>query len=97
MPRLRVLQVGEEVVVIICDAELLGKEFRESKVVLKVDERFYGGEEATVEECLKALRKATIANIVGSMVEKAVQAGLIDPDRVLKVQGIQHAMMVKMK
>jgi hypothetical protein len=97
MPRLRILQVGEEVVVIICDAELLGKEFRESKVVLKVDERFYGGKEATMEECIKALRMATIANVVGSVVERAIQEGLIDPDRVLRIQGVPHAMMVKMK
>jgi len=97
MPKLRILQVGEEVLVIICDAELIGKEFRENKVVLRIDERFYGGEEATPEECMKALRNATIANIVGSMVEKAIQEGLIDPDRVLRVQGVPHAMMVKMK
>jgi hypothetical protein len=97
MPRLRILQVGEEVVVIICDAELLGKEFRESKVVLKVDERFYGGKEATMEECIKALRMATIANVVGSVVERAIQEGLIDPNRVLRIQGVPHAMMVKMK
>jgi hypothetical protein len=97
MPKLRILQVGEEVLVIICDAELIGKEFRENKVVLRIDERFYGGEEVTPEECMKALRNATIANIVGSMVEKAIQEGLIDPDRVLRVQGVPHAMMVKMK
>jgi hypothetical protein len=97
MPRLRIIQAGEEVIAIVCDAELIGREFREEKAVLKVDERFYGGREASVEECLRAIREATIANMVGSVVERAIQEGLIDPDRVLRVQGIPHAMMVKMK
>lgn len=97
MPRLRIIQTGEEVLAIVCDAELIGREFREEKTVLKVDERFYGGREASVGECLRAIREATIANVVGSVVERAIQEGLIDPERVLRVQGVPHAMMVKMK
>ncbi|MEM2282223.1 MAG: DUF424 family protein [Candidatus Hadarchaeales archaeon] len=97
MPRLRVLQVGEEVLVIVCDAELLGREFREGKLVLKVDEKFYQGREASLEECMRMIREATIANLVGSVVERAISEGLIDPKKVVRVQGVPHAMMVKMK
>lgn len=97
MPLLRILHIGEEVLVVVCDAELLGKEFREGKFVLKVDSKFYGGKEASMEECINAIKNATMANLVGSVVEKAIYEGLIDPARVLRVQGIPHAMMVRIE
>ncbi len=97
MPLLRVLHVGEESIAVVCDRELLGKEFREGKFVLKVDEKFYGGKESSVNECLRAIRESTIANLVGSIVEHAIKENLIDPSCVLKIRGVPHAMRVVMK
>ncbi|MEM2866148.1 MAG: DUF424 family protein [Candidatus Hadarchaeales archaeon] len=96
MPELRIRRVGEEVLVTVCDAELLGKEFKEGEIRLKVSEEFYRGREATVSECLQAMREATIGNLVGSIVEDAVKEGLIDPGCVLRVQGVAHAQFVRM-
>ena len=62
----------------------------------QVKENFYKGREATVDECMRALRDATIANLVGSIVEHAVRAGLIDPRNVFKFEGVPHAQLVKM-
>jgi hypothetical protein len=45
---------------------------------------------------MRALRDATIANLVGSIVEHAVKAGLIDPKHVFKFQGVPHAQLVRM-
>jgi len=96
MPELKIRRVGGEVVVSVCDAELIGKEFREGEVRLKVSEEFYRGREASVSECLKAMREATIGNLVGSIVEVAVREGLIDPSRVLRVEGVPHAQFVRL-
>jgi hypothetical protein len=96
MPLLRTLRTRGEVLVIICDAELLGKEFREGKFRLKVDESFYCGEEASIEKCLQALQEATIANLVGSIVEYAIKAGFIDQMSVIRIQNVAHAQMVRM-
>ena len=85
-----------EVLVVICDAGLLGKEFKHGKFRLKVDKNFYCGVEASVETCLQALREATIANLVGSIVEHAIKAGFIDHTNVIKIQNVPHAQMVKM-
>ena len=95
MPRLSIKRTSDHVLVAVCDAELLGKEFREGKLRLKIHEAFYDGEEASVKKCLEALKEATIANLVGSIVEEVIKAGLIDPSRVIRVQGVPHAQFVR--
>ena len=96
MPLLRVMRTQEEVLVAICDAKLLGKEFRQKELRLKIDEGFYRGEEASVESCLQALKEATIANLVGSIVEHAVKAGFVDRENVMMFKNVPHAQIVKM-
>lgn len=95
MPLLRILKVEDETIVIICDADLLGKTFRKKRVRLEVKESFYRGREATVEECLEALREATIANLVGSIVDHAIAHGLVNPECVLKFGKVKHAQIVR--
>jgi hypothetical protein len=96
MPLLRVLRTQGEILVVICDAGLLGKEFKRGELRLKVDKSFYCGEESSVEACMKALEGATIANLVGSIVEHAIKAGFIGPANVIRIQNVPHAQMVKM-
>jgi hypothetical protein len=96
MPLLRVVRLRGEVLVVVCDRELLGKTLKRRGMKLEIKESFYRGREASVEECMRALRDATIANLVGSIVEHAVKAGLIDPKHVFKFQGVPHAQLVRM-
>ncbi len=96
MPLLRVVRTRGETLVIVCDRELLGKTFRHRKMKLEVKESFYRGREASIEECMRALEDATIANLVGSIVEHAIKAGLIDRRCVFRFQGVPHAQLVKM-
>lgn len=96
LPQLRVERTQGEVLVIICDSELIGKNFEEGDLKLKVKRSFYEGKEATAEECLKALKEATIANMVGSIVERAVKAGFVHPSGVIRIQNVPHAQMVRL-
>lgn len=96
LPLLRVERVRGEVLVIICDDELLGKKFEEGDFILEVERSFYEGRRASVEECLRALENATIANIVGSMVEHAIKAGFVNAENVIRIGGIPHAQIVKL-
>lgn len=95
MPLLKLLNREDQVVAIICDEKLLGKEFKRGKLKLKIDEGFYAGREASVEECLAALRTATVANLVGSIVKSAVEVGLVDGGSVVSIQGVPHAQFVR--
>lgn len=96
MPQLSVKKRGSEVVVTICDKELFGETFEEGNLKLEIDESFYGGDEASMDECLGALKDATIANMVGSIVDHAVEAGYVNPDNVLEIERVQHAQMVRL-
>jgi len=95
IPLLRLVSRENHVLVIVCDKELLGKELRQGALSLKIG-GFYAGEEASVEECLAALRRATVANLIGSIIEHAVEAGLVDGKSVVSIQGIPHAQFVKL-
>ncbi len=95
MPSLRVIRTQGEVLVVVCDPELLGKKFKQGELKLEIKESFYRGTEASVEECLTALREATIANLVGSIVWHAVKVGIIESANVIKIQDIPHAQLFR--
>ncbi len=93
--RLKVYRVKGEIVVAVCDSELVGKTFKEGDLKIEVKESFYGEREVDEEEVKKALRIATIANITGKRAVKlAIEMGLIDEDNVLKIGECWHAQMV---
>lgn len=85
----------EETLVVVCDAELLGKKFRKGKVKLEIKESFYRGREASMEECIEAIKEATVANLIGSVVDRAIEERLVDPKHVLKFGKVKHAQIVR--
>ena len=92
-----VKQRGRQTVLATCDAELLGKIFREGEIVFEVREEFYKGPKITVNEALVLMQQSTIVNMVGTkVVQKAIEAGLIHPDAVLTISGVPHAQIIKM-
>jgi hypothetical protein len=91
-----VIRTQGEVLVIVCDPELLGKKFRQGELRLEVKESFYRGAEASVGECMAALREATIANLVGSIVGHAIEAGIIERANVIRIQNVPHAQLVRL-
>lgn len=93
MPQVSVKKRGTEKIVTICDSELFGKKFEEGDLKLEVNKSFYEGDEMSVEECLEALQDATIANMVGSIVEHAIEEGYVNSENVLEIEGVQHAQL----
>jgi hypothetical protein len=97
MIRLRRHSCGHEMLVAACDEGLLGKKFEEGDLRLDVSERFYGGEKVDARMLVEVLALATIGNLVGKeAVDAAMEAGLVDPECVLRVQGVPHAQIVRM-
>ncbi|WP_297498702.1 DUF424 domain-containing protein [Thermococcus sp.] len=92
-----VYRVQGEVLLAACDEELLGKTFREGELKLEVKERFYKGKLVGEDRLKELLDEATIANLTGERcVSKAIELGYIDPERVLRIQGVPHAQMAKL-
>jgi len=93
----KVYRVQGEVLLAACDEELLGKTFREGELKLEVKERFYRGELVEEDKLEELLEEATIANLTGERcVSKAIELGYVNPERVLRIQGVPHAQMAKM-
>ncbi|ADB57411.1 DUF424 domain-containing protein [Archaeoglobus profundus] len=93
--RLKVYRVKGEIVVAVCDSEIVGKTFREGDLKIEVKESFYGEKDVDEDEVRRALRIATIANITGRRaVQLAIEMGIIDKENVLKIEDCWHAQMV---
>jgi uncharacterized protein len=93
---LNVKKVDQNVVLAVCDCDLLGKTLREGKIVFKVKTEFYNGRKATVDEAVGLISNSTIVNLVGkNCVENAIKQGYVHPDAVIKIEGIPHAQIMK--
>jgi hypothetical protein len=89
--------VGRNVLLAICDCEVLGKTLREGKIVFHVKDEFYNGGKVTVEEAVSMIENSTIVNMVGKCcVEKAIEKGYVHPQAVLNIEGVPHAQIVKL-
>ncbi len=94
---LRIRETHDHVVVAVCDEQLLGKTLTEGAIIFKVSEEFYGGDLVDMDTCLKYLKTATIANMVGNdTVEAAKSAGIVHENAVLYIQGHPHAQWMKL-
>jgi hypothetical protein len=95
---LRERETPEGLLVSVCDPDCLGETYEEGEVSLAVTEEFYGGEEAErvdAEAVVDSLTRASVANIVGEQaVGVAVDAGIVDEERVLDVGDTRHAQLL---
>jgi hypothetical protein len=88
--------IGKNVLLAICDAEILGKKLREGKLTFHVKEDFYKGTRLDIEEALCMIENSTIVNMIGkNVVTKAIEKGYVHPQAVLNIEGVPHAQIVK--
>ncbi len=84
-----------EILVSVCDKEILGKSFSEGDVHLEVSKGFYEGDLVSIKELPDLLSKATIANLSGNkVVEEAINLGFVEKEHVLVVSGVKHAQII---
>ena len=89
-------KIGNNVLLAMCDAEILGKTLREGKIVFHVKEDFYKGAKVELEEAMAMIKNSTIVNMIGkNVVQKAIEKGYVHPEAVLNIEGIPHAQIVK--
>ena len=97
MISIRIYQRGNDLLLGACDEKLLGKKFEDGKFQIDVRREFYDGERITPEALKKLLGDATIANLVGKdTIRCAIEAGVVDPECIIKIKGVPHAQMVRM-
>ena len=90
-------KMGRNVLLAICDCDVLGRTLREGKIVFHVKEKFYNGGKVSVEEAVGMIENSTIVNMVGkNCVEKAIAKGYVHPEAVIHIAGVPHAQIVKL-
>ncbi|VVB69138.1 Uncharacterised protein [uncultured archaeon] len=94
---LKTYRHGAEVLIAVCDIDILGKKFAEGHLQIEVSSDFFGRELASESQVESALYGATMANLVGCRaVEHAIRLGLVERENVLSIEGIPCAQMVRM-
>jgi len=89
--------VENDVIIAVCDAELLGKTLfdRGKNIKLYIDPLFYQGELVPLDRALEEIMKATIVNIIGKrIVEAALKKGLILRESIIEIDGVPHAQII---
>ncbi|MGB9713581.1 MAG: DUF424 domain-containing protein [Candidatus Bathyarchaeota archaeon] len=90
-------KIGGNVLLAICDCEILGKTLREGKITFHVKEEFYKGAKVDIEEAIDMIENSNIINMVGKkIVQKAIEKGYVHPEAVLNIEGVPHAQIVKL-
>ncbi|MFB6136906.1 MAG: DUF424 domain-containing protein [Halobacteriaceae archaeon] len=83
--------------VTVCDDGIVGETFENGEVSLTVEAEFYGGETVADEEAVRALGRASVANLVGvDAVGLAIEHGFVDEENVLDVDGTRHAQYLRL-
>ncbi len=92
----KIYRKGRDIILAVCDADIIGKKFEEGERVLEARPEFYEGERIG-EEVLVLFEEATIINLLGrKIVTLAVERGWVEKNGILEVKGVLHAQIVKM-
>jgi hypothetical protein len=80
-----------------CDEECMGRVFREGRLKLVPETRFYGSAVMALPEALVLMDGADILNLVGRrIVEAAIAKGLVHPDAVITIAGVPHVQVMRL-
>ena len=83
------------IILAICDSDLLGKKFEEKNKQLDLTSNFYNGQEMSDKEVCDLMRKAYIINLVGKKsITLAINGDLISGNNINKIKGIPYAQCV---
>ena len=96
----RVMNANGLMMAAIADEEVYGKAVidDDTGVAVIVSEEFYGGNVIEEDEAARLLEAADILVLAGRrIISKAVKMGLVNPDSIMEVKGIQHVQVYKFR
>lgn len=80
-----------------CDEDCIGRTFREGRLRLAPETKFYGSAVIGVAEAVALMIGADILNLVGRrIVDAAIANGLVHPDAVIRIAGVPHVQAMKL-
>jgi len=86
-----------DIVVAICDEDLMDKSIDTKKFEIKISKNFYGEKLVDEKMALGLMKRATIGNLIGKViVNLAEKNGFITKENIIFINGIPHAQFVKL-
>ncbi|HVH14238.1 MAG TPA: DUF424 family protein [Candidatus Angelobacter sp.] len=80
-----------------CDEDCLGRTFREGRLKLAPESKFYGSAVIGLTEAVVLMVGADMLNLVGKrVVDAAINNGLVHPDAVITIAGVPHVQVMKL-
>ena len=80
-----------------CDENCMGRIYREGKLRLAPETKFYGNAVMGLPEALILMDGADILNLVGrNIVGAAIARGIVHPDAVITIDGIPHVQVMRL-
>jgi len=91
--------VKDDLLLAMCDDDLLEKKIGDSKLEVTVTKQFYGEKLVESEaDTVKYLAACSIGNLVGArIVALAEKNGFITKENIISIGGVPHAQFVKLK
>ncbi len=84
-----------QIILALCDKELLGKKFTENDLQLDLSSDFYKGEEKTEQEIKEMLKEVYIINAVGeNCIAFLLKNNLIEKEHIITIEKIPHAQCI---
>ncbi len=81
-----------QVLLAICDSDLIGKKFEDEKLHLDLTSNFYKGEEMSEEKILELIEETYIINAVGKKtIEFLKKNELVQEEHIILIDNIPHA------
>lgn len=94
----RIFRTKYEVIVAICDENLIERNLKFKNFDLKISKKFYGEKLIDELEAIKIMEIATIGNLFGkNIVKLAEKHGFISKENIIFIQRIPHAQFVKIR
>lgn len=93
----KVTEYQKNLMLNICDADLLGKSISENELTMKISENYYGNEIIEIGEATKLLESSNIINMVGkNTVSLSLELGIGSENGVKKISGVPFLIVFKM-
>ncbi|MHA1249611.1 MAG: DUF424 domain-containing protein [Candidatus Helarchaeota archaeon] len=95
---MKITKSGKDLLVAVCDYELLNKTIKDGIKKITISSRFYGDNKIHIEDekCINNLKNATMTNLVGkNIIRKAIELKIIHKSAIIWIGDVPHAQSIR--
>lgn len=94
----RIFAHGNDVLLAISDAAIVGKTFSSEDIEINVSKEFYSGKLCTENEAIRLVKNASIVNAVGKeIITLLLNNGFVGNEKILLIGDVPHAQIIAVR